>query len=503
MFTSPSDEVKKMIKAQDIDSQLTSSWCTDNGGRAISSPEVERLISVTPSQRQLEFMRLEYYNFIHFGMNTFYKREWGDGTEDLSVFNPEKLDTDQWCSVLKETGSKGIIITAKHHDGFCLFDTKQTDHNVMNTPFGKDIVALLSESCKKYGLKLGVYLSPWDRHEKTYGTEEYNDFFVKQLTELCTNYGELFCLWFDGACGEGKNGKKQVYDWDRYYSVIRELQPDAVISICGPDVRWIGNEAGKTRKSEWSVIPSVKDANDEIINNSQKSEKKVKKLQSLRETDADLGSREVVEGYDNLIFKPAEADVSVNYGWFYNDKKFNRASKMRTAEELSDIYFASVGGNASLLLNIPPNRDGLIDPRNVKQLEEFTRLINAPFANEETLYASNLISDGHKLAPETLFEDGEGYMLLNGEKGIHMIFESAVNLTAITLRENLSFSQRVEEFEIYASKGKGFRKIYSGTVIGSKRIVRFRKPVKATELLIVPTVSRGNPVLKDIRIFKK
>ena len=492
-----------MIKSEDINSQLKSSWCTDNGGRELNSPETERLISVLPSERQLNFMELEYYNFIHFGMNTFYRREWGDGTEELSRFNPTKLDTDQWCSVLKDTGSKGIIITAKHHDGFCLFDTKLTDHNVMNTPFGRDIVALLARSCKKYGLKLGIYLSPWDRHEKTYGTDEYNDFFVAQLKELCTNYGELFCLWFDGACGEGKNGKKQIYDWERYYQVIRELQPDAVISICGPDVRWIGNEAGKTRKSEWSVIPSQKDANDEIIKNSQQGEKSTKKLQSLSERDADLGSREIVKNYESLVFKPAEADVSVNYGWFYNDKRFRRVSKMRTAEELAEIYFATVGGNASLLMNVPPNRDGVIDNRNVMQLRYFTKLINAPFENEETLFASDLISDGHKLAPEALFEDGEGYMLLEGEKGVHIIFESAINLTAITLRENLAFSQRVEEFEIYASKGKGFNSVYTGTVIGSKKIVRFSKPVKATELLIVPTVSRGNPVLKDIRVYKK
>ena len=492
-----------MKRAEDINSTIHSSWCTDNGKKERTSPELSRLLKVVPDERQQEFMKLEYYNFIHFGMNTFYKREWGDGTEDISLFNPTELDTDQWCSVLKDTGSKGIIITAKHHDGFCLFDTKLTDHNVMNTPFGKDIVALLSQSCKKYDLKLGVYLSPWDRHEKTYGTEEYNDFFVAQLKELATNYGDIFCFWFDGACGEGKNGKKQVYDWERYYSVIRELQPEAVISICGPDVRWIGNEAGKTRKSEWSVIPSSKDANDEIIKNSQTDEKKVSKLQSLKETDADLGSREILANYENLIFKPAEADVSVNYGWFYNDKKFRRVSKMRTPEELADIYFSTVGGNASLLLNVPPNRQGLIDKRNVEQLQSFTKLINAPFANEETLYASNLISDGYKLAPEALFENGEGYMLLEGEKGIQMIFGSAIKLKAITLRENLSFSQRVEAFEIYASKGKGFNKIYSGTVIGSKKIVRFNKPVKATELLIVPTVSRGNPVLKDIRIYKK
>lgn len=492
-----------MIKSDDINSALKKSWCTDNGGREKDTEETKRLISVVPDERQLDFLKLEYYNFIHFGINTFYKREWGDGKEDISRFNPEELDTDQWCAVLKETGSKGIIITAKHHDGFCLFDTKHTDHNVMNTPFGKDIVKMLSESCKKYDLKLGIYLSPWDRHEESYGTDAYNDYFTAQLTELCTNYGELFALWFDGACGEGKNGKKQVYDWERYYSVIRELQPKAVISICGPDVRWIGNEAGKVRESEWSVIPSEKDDNAKVMDNSQQKESGAKKLASVSETDADLGSRAVVRDFDSLVFKPAEADVSVNYGWFYNDKKFRHASKMRKPEELADIYFGTVGSNASLLMNVPPNRKGLIDQRNVEQLKAFTALIKAPFENEEKLFASNLISDGHKLAPEALFEDGEGYMLLDGEKGVHLVFEGVLNLTAITVRENLSFSQRVEAFEIYASKGKGFTKVYEGTVIGSKKIVLFKKPIKASEILIVPTESRGNPVLKDIRIFKK
>lgn len=492
-----------MIKSDDINSALKKSWCTDNGGREKDTEETKRLISVVPDERQLDFLKLEYYNFIHFGINTFYKREWGDGKEDISRFNPEELDTDQWCAVLKETGSKGIIITAKHHDGFCLFDTRYTDHNVMNTPFGKDIVKMLSESCKKYDLKLGIYLSPWDRHEESYGTDAYNDYFTAQLTELCTNYGELFALWFDGACGEGKNGKKQVYDWERYYSVIRELQPKAVISICGPDVRWIGNEAGKVRESEWSVIPSEKDANAKVMDNSQQKESEIKKLASFSERDSDLGSRKVVAGFENLVFKPAEADVSVNYGWFYNDKKFKHASKMRKAEELADIYFGTVGSNASLLMNVPPNRKGLIDEKNVEQLKAFTSLIKAPFENEEKLFASNLISDGHKLAPEALFEDGEGYMLLDGEKGVHLVFEGVLNLTAITVRENLSFSQRVEAFEIYASKGKGFTKVYEGTVIGSKKIVLFKKPIKASEILIVPTESRGNPVLKDIRIFKK
>lgn len=490
-----------MIRSSDS-SAFSNSWCTDNGKKELLGAEVERLIGVIPSERQLDFLEMEYYNFIHFGVNTFYNREWGDGKEDISRFNPTELDTDQWCSVLKETGSKGIIITAKHHDGFCLFDTRHTDHNVMNSPFGKDIVKLLSESCKKYGMKLGIYLSPWDRHESTYGTEAYNDYFVAQLKELCTNYGKIFTFWFDGACGEGKNGKKQIYDWERYYAVIRDRQPEAVISICGPDVRWIGNEAGKVRESEWSVIPAAKDANSKVMENSQQDESGVKKLLSVNERDGDLGSREVVKNFDSLVFKPAEADVSSNIGWFFCSNRFKKASKLRPAEELAEIYFNTVGGNASLLLNVPPNKKGVIDPKNVAQLKKFKELIDRPFKNEETLFASNLIAQGHKLAPNSLFEKGEGYMLEEGEKGVHLTFDGVIDITAITLRENLKYSQRVEAFEIYASKGKGFSKVYSGTVIGSKKIIRFSKPIKAGELVIIPTVSRGNPVLRDIRIYK-
>lgn len=491
-----------MIKADNTNTAFTKSWCTDNGNKEISGKEVERLVGIVPSERQLRFLEMEYYNFIHFGMNTFYNREWGRGDEELSRFRPKQLDTDQWCSVLKKTGSKGIILTAKHHDGFCLFDTRYTEHNVMNTPFGKDIVKMLSESCKKYELKLGLYLSPWDRHESTYGTEEYNDFFVSQLKELCTNYGEIFAFWFDGACGEGKNGKKQVYDWQRYYSVIRERQPKAVISICGPDVRWIGNEAGKVRESEWSVIPQVKDDNSEVIKNSQQSETEAKKLACVSESDRDLGSRELLKNFESLVFKPAEADISANIGWFFCSNRFKKASKLRSAEELAAVYFRTVGGNASMLLNVPVDKKGLINQKNIAQLEQFTALINAPFRNEEKLFASNLVAPGYKLAPKELFEKGEGYMLLQGEKGIHLNFESVIDICALTLRENLAFSQRVEKFEIYASKGKGFSKAYAGTVIGSKKIILFKKPLKASELIIIPTVSRGNPVLRDIRIYK-
>ena len=478
---------------------IADSWCLSNNGLELYGEETYRLTAVTPTERQLKFMDMKYYNFIHFGMNTFYDREWGNGKEKLKKFNPKHLDTDQWCRVLKSTGSKGIIITAKHHDGFCLFDTKYTDHNVMNTPFGKDIVKMLSESCKKFDLKLGIYLSPWDRHESTYGTESYNDFFVNQLTELCQNYGEIFTFWFDGACGEGPNGKKQVYDWDRYYEVIRSYHPDAVISICGPDIRWIGNEGGNVRESEWSVIPDEKDSNSLVMENSQTDEGQLKEMvNKLNERDSDLGSRAVVKGYKNLVFKPAEADISITHGWFYHDTLHYFPKKMRTAKYLSEVFFNTVGGNASMLLNIPPDRDGLISDREIETLEEFTRRIKAPFRYP----AEGCQFDMVRLDCTNRNVTDGYYDFDDDETGLKVTVPKGKKLATIYLEEDLRFSQRIEEFKVYAKKDeKSYVEIYSGTVIGSGKIIRFPDFVDTDEIIIVPTQSRKNPILKKVLLF--
>lgn len=479
---------------------FSDSWCLSNNGAELYGKEADRLAKVVPTERQLRFMDMKYYNFIHFGMNTFYDREWGNGKEKLKKFNPKLLDTDQWCQVLKNTGSKGIIITAKHHDGFCLFDTKYTDHNVMNTPFGKDIVKLLSESCKKYGLKLGIYLSPWDRHEKTYGTDAYNDFFVNQLTELCLNYGEIFSFWFDGACGEGPNGKKQVYDWERYYNVIRSYHPDAVISICGPDVRWIGNEGGKVRESEWSVIPGEKDSNTLVMENSQTDASQLKEMaEKLNETDSDLGSRDVVRRFKNLIFKPAEADLSVTYGWFYHESIYYFPRKRRSAKYLADVFFNTVGGNASMLLNVPPDRYGLISEREIDTLEEFTRRIKAPFRYPvEDCKVTLLNLDGSERKTYGGYCDFD-----DDETSIKITMPEGKKLATIYLEEDLRYGQRVEEFKVFAKykDDKPYYEIYSGTVIGSGKIIRFPDFVDAQEIVITPTQSRKNPLIKKVLVF--
>lgn len=484
--------------------EVLKAWCNDNNALPVYGEEIERITSALPSEKQLNLMEMGYYSFIHFGINTMNSREWGDGKEDISSFNPEKLDTDQWCEVIRDTGSKGIIITAKHHDGFCLFDTKYTDHNVMNTPYKKDIVKMLCESCKKYSLKLGIYLSPWDRHEKTYGSEAYNDFFVSQLEELCLNYGDIFVFWFDGACGEGENGKKQIYDWNRYYSVIRKLQPDAIIANCGPDVRWIGNEGGKVRESEWCVVPLTDKDNEEVMKHSQKNESDGKKMLQIDEMTQDLGSRNVLKKYPYLIFKPAEADVSVTTGWFYHSNFYYLFKKKRTAKELAQIYFNTVGGNATLLLNVPPDKNGLISKREIKTLKEFTKLIKEPFKNQITDFTVSAFTDKGYERTIIKSELQSGYELNEDEVGLRVEFSKTQKLRTMVLRENLKKSQRVEQFKIYSKKrnDETFSLIYQGTVIGYRKFVILKEPVEADEVYVVITQSRSNPVLTGIDIYE-
>ena len=221
---------------------------------------LELYTSIVPSPRQTAFQEDGFHVFFHYGINTFTNKEWGDGKAPAQLFNPTRQSTDQWMEAVSASGAKGVILTAKHHDGFCLWPTETTEYCVRNSPYRAghgDVVREVSDSCKKYGLKFGIYLSLWDRNCPLYGTPEYNDFYVRQLTELLTGYGEIFCIWLDGACGAKMDGKEPYpYDFDRVYKTVRELQPDAVISNCGPDIRWVGNESGRARKSEWNVVPA-------------------------------------------------------------------------------------------------------------------------------------------------------------------------------------------------------------------------------------------------------
>ena len=298
--------------------------------------KVSMAARLVPSPQQLEWQQMELTAFLHFGINTFADREWGDGKEDPALFNPTDLDAEQWVRTLKEAGFKMVLLTAKHHDGFCLWPTKTTKHSVASSPWkdGKgDVVKELRDACTKYDMKFGVYLSPWDRNAECYGdSPRYNEFFIEQLTELLTNYGEVHEVWFDGANGEGPNGKKQVYDWDAFYKTIQRLQPKAVMASMGDDVRWVGNERGLGRETEWSTTVLTPGVYARSTENNQRL--------GIDNKSQDLGSREMLKNATELFWYPSEVDVSIRPGWFWHE---NENGKVKSLKHLADIYFQSVG----------------------------------------------------------------------------------------------------------------------------------------------------------------
>lgn len=419
--------------------------------------KVDMAARLIPSPQQLAWQQMELTAFLHFGINTFTGREWGDGTEDPALFNPSGLDAEQWVRTLKDAGFKMVLLTAKHHDGFCLWPTKTTTHSVASSPWknGKgDVVKELRDACDKYGMKFGVYLSPWDRNASCYGdSPKYNQFFIQQLTELLTNYGEVHEVWFDGANGEGPNGKKQVYDWDAFYKTIRKLQPEAVMAIMGDDVRWVGNEKGIGRETEWSatvLTPGIYTRSDE--NNKQLG---------VFSQAKDLGSREVLKNARELFWYPSEVDVSIRPGWFYHKEE---DAKVKSLKHLTDIYFQSVGYNSVLLLNIPPDRRGLINEADVTRLKEFAEYRKQAFADDR-------VRDGQKL-----WEAGPG-----SERIYDLKPGSEINV--VMLQEDISKGQRVEAFSVEAQTIDGWKEIGRGTTVGYKRLLRF-PAVKSNRLRI-------------------
>ena len=322
---------------------------------------------VVPSKRQLDWFEMERYAFVHYGVNTYTDREWGEGTEDEKIFNPTALDCDQWVEAVKSAGLKGLILTAKHHDGFCLWPSKYTEHSVKNSPYKGDVVREAAEACKRGGIKFGFYLSPWDRNSKYYGTPEYNDYFCNQLTELLTGYGDIFCVWFDNACGEGENGKKQEYDFPRYFELIRKYQPNAVIfNDFGPDTRWCGNEAGEARHAEWAVVPSELCFYSEVQTGAGPMAEDGS-LSYMYNTNREIGTMPNILYSKGLVFAPAEIDMSIRPGWFWHENE-----EPHSLERLYNTYLRSCGANACLNLNVPPTREGKFDERDVVLREDLT-----------------------------------------------------------------------------------------------------------------------------------
>ena len=419
--------------------------------------KVDMAARLVPTPQQLEWQQMELTAFLHFGINTFTGREWGDGKENPALFNPTDFDAEQWVRSLKEAGFKMAILTAKHHDGFCLWPTKTTGHSVAASPWkdGKgDVVRELRDACDKYGIKFGVYLSPWDRNASCYGdSPKYNEFFIEQLTELLTNYGEVHEVWFDGANGEGPNGKKQEYDWTAILPTIRRLQPRAVTAIMGDDVRWVGNERGLGRETEWSatVLTPGTYARCEEQN----------KALGVKATSKDLGGRDMLVNAKELFWYPSEVDVSIRPGWFYHQQEDNQVKSLK---HLTDIYFKSVGYNSVLLLNIPPDQRGRISDADVNRLKEF-----ADYRKE--IFTDNRVKGGLK-----------AWTARPGDTRVYQLKPKS-EINVVMLREDISKGQRMEAFTVEALTADGWKEIAKGTTVGYKRLIRI-PAVEARQLRV-------------------
>jgi alpha-L-fucosidase len=423
---------------------------------------------VVPSPRQLAWHRLEYCAFVHFGPNTFTGNEWGTGGESPGVFNPSRLDCRQWARVFRDAGMRAVIVTAKHHDGFCLWPSKYSSHTVAKSPWrsGKgDVLRELSLACKQYGLKFGVYLSPWDRNHPAYGTAHYNRVFANMLQEVLTQYGPVCEVWFDGANGEGPNGKKQVYDWKLFVDTVRKYQPNACIfSDAGPDVRWVGNEDGHASETNWCTLDK---------------DKFYPGTPNYRElTEGRMGGADWV---------PAECDVSIRPGWFWRkDEEF----KVKSPAQLEEIYFASVGRNANLLLNVPPNRDGLISEPDIAALMGLRKRLDARFAVNLALKAR---CDARNAV------DGRADTFSTGH-------EFALDLTrpqridTIQISEFVRLGQRVQKFVIEAQRGNTWLKLADGTTIGYKRLLRL-EPTTVQRIRLKITQSLAQPAIASFELY--
>ena len=464
-----------------------------------------RLIEVRPSERQVSLQEREFYAFVHFTINTFTDREWGDGTEDPKVFNPVRLDADQWVDAIRAAGMKGLILTCKHHDGFCLWSSRYTRHSVAANPFRNgrgDVVKEVSEACRKGGIGFGVYLSPWDRNQPLYGTgKPYDDYFVGQLTELLTQYGEIFSVWFDGACGEGPNGKKQYYDWDRYYETIRRLQPNACIHVCGPDIRWCGNEAGDTREAEWSVVPRRTADTEKVASASQHADDAEFRGRKIRAGDRDLGSREILRDEPQLIWYPAEVNTSIRPGWFWHERE---NESVRPLDQLTDIYEKSAGGNATFLLNIPPTSEGLFHENDVKRLKEIGAYLRESYGHnlqETAELEASPAADGHPIeavrtADETYYLPAEE----NGRAEVILRWPEKQRIRRVVMMEQIRMSQRVERYAVDILQDGCWTQAAEGPVIGHKRIVVL-EPTETEALRIRITDARVAPTIRFIGVY--
>ncbi len=442
-----------------------------------------------PSDAQLKWQKMETNMFIHFGPNTFTSAEWGDGTESADVFAPSDLDCRQWASTAKAAGMKGIIITAKHHDGFCLWPNPVSGHTVAQSSWrdGKgDVLKELSEACREYGLEFGVYVSPWDRNDPHYGTDEYNDVFRRTLEDVLGRYGEVFEQWFDGACGEGPNGKVQVYDWNLFNNTVYKMQPDAVIfSDIGPGCRWVGNEYGSAGSTCWGTI-------------------NVSWLSQGGNIDRGILNSGEMNGEK---WVPAETDVSIRPGWFWRESE---NSRLKSLGNLMKIYYESVGRNSLLLLNVPPDTRGHIYEADSLRLMAFRAaldyVLSVDYAEGAMISASDVRGDSEMFSPANLLdEDYDSYWAVDDgimTPYVTLEFDSPRTFNRVMLQEYIPLGQRVYSFTVEAMSEDGqWTEIARETTIGYKRIVLVPQTT-AVALRVNITGSLACPVLNRLALYQ-
>lgn len=450
-----------------------------------------------PSEHQVEWQKMETYAFIHFGLNTFNDREWGYGDSDPLTFNPACLDAEQWAKTFVASGMKGVIITAKHHDGFCLWPTKYTDYNISATPYkdGKgDIIGELSAACRKYGLKFGVYLSPWDRHQASYGTEDYIKYYRAQLEELTTSYGDLFEMWFDGANGgDGWYGgaretrqidRRTYYDFPTTNELVYANQPQVIIfSDGGPGCRWVGNEKGIAGETNWSF---------------------------LRAADVYPGyphAKELTVGHaDGDAWCAAECDVSIRPGWFYHPEE---DTEVKTPEYLADLYYKNVGHNGTFLLNFPVDRDGLIHPIDSTNAVNFKKMIDADFAVDLLAGKKAKVSEtrGGSFGAKAITDgDYDSYWATSDgvtSGSVEFTFQTSVKMNRLMLQEYIPLGQRVKSFHVEYKENGAWKTLDAGeetTTVGYKRILRFND-IEAEALRICFDDARGPLCINAIKAY--
>ena len=450
-----------------------------------------------PTERQLAWHEMEQYGFVHFTANTFTDKEWGYGDEDPAIFNPTNFDPEQWCRVFKDVGLKAVILTCKHHDGYCLWPSEYTEHSVKKSPWKEgrgDVVQDLRDACEKYGLKFGIYLSPWDRNHADYGSEEYVQYYRNQLKEIFTSYGPVFEMWFDGANGgtgyyggadEKRNiDKRTYYDWPTTLEMVRSMEPEVIFfSDAGPDIRWCGNERGFVNETNWNTISTDtlyagKGGITEILN---------------------TGS----EDGDKWI--PAEVDVSIRPGWFYHA---DEDEKVKTPEALFDIYLSSVGRGSNLLLNIPPDRRGLLHENDVKALTGWKKLLDEAFtfnlASHKKVQADNVRSNNKKYAAKNITDgNNETYWATDDEvtkASVTINLGEKNEIKYIFVQEYIKLGQRVRTFDVEVEKDGQWEKVASSTTIGYKKILRL-SPVSTSKVRIKITGARACPMISNIEIY--